>query len=384
MKRYSLITLFSGGLLVLFLLLTRALEPFWVFLVALIPLVNFILSIFAQKLAGLFKKLIIVLVMIISISINLTFLYALTLTILNFPPEKSFNKDINIAPSDPKGELLFNELQPFFDRFNKKSNSPNNNISDYINNKKPINSDILKMIKNTENERNEIINILSEAPFYMPSLQSDSESNLPPSNIGSLIFFKLELANIKQLLEANKHDAAISKYVILWKCSNNLLLSKNQSLINSLIAKASLEALIDFYNNNHKFIKKQDMKRLNLNEKDICKNIEACMGQGYLTEYISYSKHLKSIKFKWPLFDYNKTILSIYDNFQYLANSAKLSSNPQIEDSSLKYATTWSQRDLLINPIGTYYAKQSLSLYNGLNNSVYILKDKVRKMAAEI
>ncbi|MDP4183292.1 MAG: hypothetical protein Q8942_19655 [Bacillota bacterium] len=385
MKKYNLITLIMGLSVSLFLYFTRVLDSGWIIIITLIPIANYALSVFSRRITGISKKLIYTLLIIISIIINISFLASFTICIINLPPDKAAETEIKPIPSDPNGEKIFNQLQPLFAEFNKKhtTDSVYNIYKKYANSNVPIDSKILTIISNTKTLRKSIIDILSTNTFYIinPSYQKDDQTIEPQSNKGLLNFFRLDLIEIKYLFTTGQRESALTKYHLLWNSSINLLDCKNPNLINSLIAKTTLDLLMDFYNNNKRFFPENYLENLNFNSDILIRKLEASREKGFNSENLSVITYLKSLKYKWPFLDYNKTAKKVNERFSQLIKDSKLDSKPENSenDSDLPYGL--SVNHYLFNPIGTYYYLQNISIFTGINDSLYETKDKIRMLA---
>jgi hypothetical protein len=300
MKKYNLITLIMGIMVSCFIFYTGLSGVKWFIIILLIPVANFALSIFRRKINGIPKKLISILFIFISIIINISFLSTLTFCFINLPPEKAFEAGIKPDPYDSKGEKAFEQLQPLFVEYNKKAdkyNGINTILGKYLDSDVPIDSRILEFISNTKAARKSIIDVLSSNILYM---KYSEHYHVPESNKGVLSLFDNELAEIKYMFKQGQNESALEKYRLLWNSSINLFDYKNPGLVNSLIAKASLSRLINFYNKNKSFFPKNYFKDLNFNADELIKKLEDSIERGFNNEYQARVYSVKHSKYKWP------------------------------------------------------------------------------------
>jgi len=384
MKKYNFITLAMGLTVSLFLFLTGVLEIGWFIIVSMIPAANYALSVFCRRIKGIPKTLMSGLFIIISILINLSFLSALTVSLLNLPPQKAFEAEIKTDPYDQEGDKAFNELQTLFSEFNKKKGGVSSILVDkYLSSDIAIDSSILSAISGTRDIRKRIIDITSKNTLYINNSYHSNDGKVvnPQSNNGFMALFRTELSEIKYMFTQGQHESSMTKYRLLWDSSVNLLDCKNPTFINSLIGRASLNLLMDFYNNNKKFFPENYLKDINFNKDELIKKLENCWENGLNNEYLSTASRIRSLKYKWPLLDYNKTANEIYDTFAKLIKESKLDLNPENSTSKSNQAYTLSLKNFsLFNPIGTFYIEENTLLFGNINNGFYKTKNMIKAL----
>lgn len=388
MRKYLFITSLVAILNFLgFFIFFRKLEiPFYIYLTAIIiPSVFILSSLFISKInLKAVKILLSVLLIIASIPIYLYFISTAVLIAVNaFSHEPLKKEEIILELGTREEEENFVKLNQLLNSFEQKVNlieKKHGYIDDKLNSFNYNDNIIKKALESTRDERNKIINFLSNNRVSIPK-----QINLESLTVSKLLHFnKLELLEIKKMIETGNYEKGISRYISLWKMLENLTKIKNITLVYSVVIETMIDNTLEFYSSNSDSFNIEDIKSLSNTITNIDNNINKLFARAFATEYFR-SKELLQVMNKiypWPLLDYNKTMNRIHDFYNALITKAKNPTNKALEKADFNnesnFEMTFTLKDYIVNPIGNILLKSKLFLVGNLFYKEKLCKSKLR------
>jgi len=315
-----------------------------------------------------------------SIPINLCFIAAIVLITvnINFKPLKE--EVVHLKIGTKQQEENYHKINKILDSFNNQiaKYSGNESLHEKLNSFDYNNANIKKALAATKNQRNELMEFLSNNTISVPNSFENSESkdgklpeyylHISPLNT----FIKLELVDIKRMINDNNYREGINRYLSLWRVVDKLYDTKNIAAIECTALNSILNRMIDFHSSNQAQINPSDIRGLSHTMMSIDKKIDELYVTAYSKEFLYRKDALlrqDSKEYIWPLFDYKRTLNMEYDvyNYQIGEINKPFYNRENIYESIKSYPELEKlikPRNMLenniINPIGKFFVSLSV------------------------
>lgn len=398
MRKFFLSGGIIGILVLLFVHLTTPISITLLLPLLLLPFICFLFVIIEKKLQKTDRLVFMSIGFCAAFIIGLAFVLSVTLIVANFPPGSKYNEELVLDYGSPSDQAKYDELNNLMKNFNESANQINIKI---IDNEYKLDSASIEVLKSTKDNRDAVINFLKTNSFAIPEKYYSQQSNqihADESTVNSnsiednmyhtrnlMKLFRLELLEVSSLLQSNNYEEALIKYKDLWKVENNIFYIKNHTVVDCVVYVGSVNLLLEFYDKNHNVFKTEDLHDIKQILDNMASNITDLFYQGFAKEYHMNTDYFNSyIDFKWPFFDKYKTAKKYHDHYNKLAQSFKSEELNEIKETEEFTPETISIKDYFINPVGSVYFKMGYSQFNGIEQRVFEIKDKLNKLSQSL
>ena len=257
--------------------------------------------------SGVVKKFLLILAGFGSAGIIIVTFLFFAFCIINIPPEKTFNGDIQLTAPDTVQSSAYKTLVTLTDN---KWTIPEFSSDEFLaldayNYK---DAGIAKAIASAKDFAPAVLDFLEKNAVSVPTEERDRVDYPIPDYRAIDLVVRLELASIKQLLDTGKRQEAIARYQRLWRVAARMTEGQN-SLFHVLYTMQTADRLIDFMEQPNMFTV-MPIKGFRQYVDTVYAGVDRSMQDSFKLEYVVISAVFNDMKTNAPTLQFPNSAIA--------------------------------------------------------------------------